>query len=554
MIRHLRVALVLILILWSGDMPPALAQPAQQPRYALVVANASYSFVGSLQNPVRDAQMLAMVLRKQKFDVTLVTDPTRAGLKTSIVDFRKRVDASPNALTFVFYSGHGIQSDGQNLLLMKDARLTEKGFEQGVYPTLEFMFDLKSPSSAGTIFVFDACRSMGSAPGDNASGFAATASEVLPSDTLVAYSTSPGRIASDGPPQIGSPYARSLATQMSTPALPVEIMFSVVRQQVFKGTNQTQEPLIISKLPPNVILSVEVASEGAKLLAQSKAKYYGQGTGAFGSGQPLDVKGAYEFALKAAKLNYLPAMGQVATQLYSGDGVRKDVDEAVTWWRRAADKGDEDALMTLAMVSSDRADFDRARPLMEKLAADGDFWVGYKLGLAYETGHFLPTDLGKAFLFYDASARSGYGPAMVNLGLMHKSGNGTPVDRQKALGWFRRAAESGIPRGMTQYAMMLSAIGTRSSSTADDALAVQWFRLAAPTDVFAVQRLAWHYYFGRGVSQDRNEAIRLWKSIRRHPIGEDSMSAEAAKSLSRVKRGGEWRECGTLDKPSFCPV
>ena len=62
-----------------------------------------------------------------------------------------------------------------------------------------------------------------------------------PSGTIIAYSTSPGKVAMDGNGK-NSPYTRNLIKAMEVPNRPVEIVFKEVRRTVQQETNNQQTP------------------------------------------------------------------------------------------------------------------------------------------------------------------------------------------------------------------------------------------------------------------------------------------------------------------------
>ena len=62
-----------------------------------------------------------------------------------------------------------------------------------------------------------------------------------PQGTLVAFSTSPGKTASDGQGR-NSPYTKNLLKALATPGLPIEQVFKQVRRGVQDETKGEQTP------------------------------------------------------------------------------------------------------------------------------------------------------------------------------------------------------------------------------------------------------------------------------------------------------------------------
>lgn len=71
---------------------------------------------------------------------------------------------------------------------------------------------------------------------------------------LIAYSTAPGKTASDGEGQ-HSPYAQALTNVLRSPKLTIEQVFKRVRQQVEAATNGAQTPWETSSLTGELVLN-----------------------------------------------------------------------------------------------------------------------------------------------------------------------------------------------------------------------------------------------------------------------------------------------------------
>ena len=108
-----RFLIAVCVFLFAGS---ALAQK----RVALLVGNQDYKRgVGKLVNPLNDIRIVGDALRKVGFDVL---EPVKNGTRIDILDALQRYtdklkDAGPNAIGFVYYSGHGIASKCANYLI-----------------------------------------------------------------------------------------------------------------------------------------------------------------------------------------------------------------------------------------------------------------------------------------------------------------------------------------------------------------------------------------------------------------------------------------------------
>jgi formylglycine-generating enzyme required for sulfatase activity len=85
---------------------------------ALVIGINAYVEVPPLEKAVGDANAVAAALKGIGFTVTLVTDIARRELNERITEFQKTLTTGDIAL--VYYSGHGVEIDGQNYLLPAD--------------------------------------------------------------------------------------------------------------------------------------------------------------------------------------------------------------------------------------------------------------------------------------------------------------------------------------------------------------------------------------------------------------------------------------------------
>jgi uncharacterized caspase-like protein/uncharacterized protein YraI len=227
-----------------GEIPAVGAEE----RYALVIGNAQYDHTTTLGNPVNDANRIGRVLKNIGFEVVSVIDADRADLEGAIENLAENGKQGTAAIV-LFYSGHGIQVDGQNYLVPRDARLDSRHNLQDVV-SLDWVMNKLSAGRAKTnVIMLDACRinpfpevrSRSRAP---ARGLAPVQKR---SGTLVAFATSPGEIADDGDGE-NSPYTSALTEFLQQPGLTVETMFKQVRLKVELETKSKQTPWELSSL------------------------------------------------------------------------------------------------------------------------------------------------------------------------------------------------------------------------------------------------------------------------------------------------------------------
>ena len=129
---------------------------------------------------------------------------------------------------------------------------------------------------------------------------------------------------------------------------------------------------------------------------------------------------------------------------YGRSGLQKNYEQAVAWYRKAAEAGNANGMRNLG------------------------YMYYYGLGLA--------VDNQKAVYWYLRSAEAGNALGMAFLGDMYKTGTGVDKDPKQALGWFRKAAEANEPYAMNDLGEMYE---NGSGIKADREQAINWYRKAA---------------------------------------------------------------------------
>lgn len=217
-------------------------------RIALVIGNSAYTNTSPLKNPASDAVLISESLRAVGFTVFEYHDLDQKDMKRAVLEFGDLlVTKGPDTVGLFYYSGHGIQANGTNYLLPVDATVKrEKDVDIESVRAETVLQAMEEAGNRLNIVVLDACRNN---PFE-ASYRAVTqglARMDAPSGTLIAYSTSPGRVATDGEGR-NSPYTFALARAMRTTGLSVEEAFKQVRVRVMEKTNDAQVPWESSSL------------------------------------------------------------------------------------------------------------------------------------------------------------------------------------------------------------------------------------------------------------------------------------------------------------------
>ena len=105
-----------------------------------------------------------------------------------------------------------------------------------------------------------------------------------------------------------------------------------------------------------------------------------------------------------------------------------------------------------------KGDFKAAFEEWLPLAELGDAEAQFNLGVLYDEGAGVESDLATAAGWYRKAAAQGFIDAQTNLGILYYHGLGVQRDRDEAARWFRMAAEQG-DREARNYLDRLQAAG-----------------------------------------------------------------------------------------------
>lgn len=252
----------------NGQEVQALGVPER--RLALLIGNAKYLNSGELANPVNDARAMRDALQQVGFDVFEYENLNQAQLKQAIDNFGVKLK-NYNVGLF-FYAGHGIQSKGANYLIPVDAVIqSEQQIEYDCVQADRVLGFMEAAGSKVNIVILDACRNN---PFERSWSRAVDGSGLAfmsaPTGSLIAYSTSPGRTASDGSGSNGL-YTSALLENLKSPNLNILQMFQNVRRTVSEKSNKHQIPWESTSLTADFFfINKEVVSEKVDIKATWK--------------------------------------------------------------------------------------------------------------------------------------------------------------------------------------------------------------------------------------------------------------------------------------------
>ena len=218
-----------------------------QQKHALVIGNSNYTGISRLNNPVNDANDMETALRALGFTVEKVLNGSLEQMETAVLNLKRRLGGSRNSYGFVFYAGHGVQSNGENYLIPVAAdniRSETQLRERAV--SLQFVLDsLGEAGNELNMIVLDACR-------DNPFSWARSGSRGLnvvsraPSGSIIMYATSANSTAADGTERNGL-FTAQLLNNLRTPGLSVQEVFSKTGEAVLNASGGRQHPEISIK-------------------------------------------------------------------------------------------------------------------------------------------------------------------------------------------------------------------------------------------------------------------------------------------------------------------
>ena len=229
-------------------------------RVALVIGNADYKgSLTRLRNPANDARGMAQVLEEIGFEVIPLYNANRAEIGRAVHEFSKKIGSEGVAL--FYFSGHGLQVEGQNYLVPVDAEIEEAYQVKYQCNSANEVLDVMQSRRGNRInvVILDACRNNPFADGNKSVGSRGLATMPGAPGSLIAYAADAGSVAKDGTGR-HSPYTGSLIKHIKTPNLELEDVFKSVARDVLSATAGNQKPGRYSNVNEDYYLVVSESS------------------------------------------------------------------------------------------------------------------------------------------------------------------------------------------------------------------------------------------------------------------------------------------------------
>ncbi len=239
-------------------------------------------------------------------------------------------------------------------------------------------------------------------------------------------------------------------------------------------------------------------------------------TPGFAEAVALYQAGRYAEALQVARELALKgnaeAQAMMGVLLEHGRGTKKNLQEAASWYEKAARSGHVGAMFALAMMHLDgrlgKKDLGAAIRWAKKAAEKGHAAAAYNLGLIYSGVGGLKPDWKEAARWFHRAAERGYAAAQYNLGVLYATGRGVEKDPITAAEWFKQAALGGLPEAALEYGVL---VFRGEGVVKDERIGAQWLKMAARSgNSKAMVRVARLYATGRGVERKPVEAAKWY--------------------------------------------
>jgi hypothetical protein len=255
---------------------------------ALVIGNSKYKWETSLPNVRRDAPDIARAFQALGLKTELLQDAGHDAMRAAVDKFA--ASARDANLAAFYFAGHGAAWDKDTYLVPEDADLANPSTVQSFVSARSI--NEASRQARHRLLVFDNCRNN---PADGwRQRAAAISSSVARTElagaalngpnTLVLFSTAPGRVALDGPAGENSPFAAALLRELASPPVDLRALPEKLRRGLLIATGGRQ------------VLWDQNSYDQPFLLAGSTARPAAASARPTGSLQVVDLPNAYAFA------------------------------------------------------------------------------------------------------------------------------------------------------------------------------------------------------------------------------------------------------------------
>lgn len=226
---------------------------------------------------------------------------------------------------------------------------------------------------------------------------------------------------------------------------------------------------------------------------------------------------SYKLLLPLAKKGYARAQLIIGDSCANGLGTFMDTEQAVKWYRQAADQELPEAQHRMFECCRDGVGVERnsenAAKWCRKAADAGLEDAIFDMGMLYVTGIGVEQSAKSAFKWFRKGAERGHPTCLYKFGQCYKLGFGVDKDEDEASKWqnkavtaWRASANSGDTGSMVRLAELYM---EGDVVELDKEVAAKWYRKGAELgNVTAQYKLATCYHNGEGIEEDQEEAAK----------------------------------------------
>jgi hypothetical protein len=222
---------------------PSIVRAQGRNGAALVIGNSKYQWEASLPNVKRDAPDVAKHFEALGLKTQLVEDADRSRMVAAVEAFKASLSGAD--LGAIYFAGHGAQWVKDSYVVPIDADLSTPNATDQLVSISSINQGMSG--ARHRLMVFDNCRNN---PADGWAELATQRAAVInpdvqlqipvPPNTLVMYSTAPGRVALDGPPGQNSPFCAALMRQLEAPSIDFQSLPTQLRHDLLIVTEGKQ--------------------------------------------------------------------------------------------------------------------------------------------------------------------------------------------------------------------------------------------------------------------------------------------------------------------------
>jgi formylglycine-generating enzyme required for sulfatase activity len=230
-------------------------------RFALVIGNKDYSSIGSLRNPINDANDVSKAFRDLGFEVTTITNTDYKRMIGAFNQFTKNL--LPTDVVVFYYSGHGISYDGKNYLIPTDATIScVEEIEANAHSLGRLLTAIEVKNVKNTFVFLDACRNIPNIKKCNVTTKDVSISKGLvrpannPAGSMIIYATREGDTADDNATERNGLFTSEFLKYITVPNLGLRQILDRTKKGVENRSNKRQSPARYDELSDDFVFVV----------------------------------------------------------------------------------------------------------------------------------------------------------------------------------------------------------------------------------------------------------------------------------------------------------